>query len=58
MASLRRTESTDGGVVHASAESGRIDASDYITMTPMDYRGLSREGNCATTASRHVTRGF
>jgi hypothetical protein len=58
MTTLRRTESTAGGVVHASVGSGSIDASDYITMTLMDYRGLSEEGICATTASWNVTRGF
>jgi hypothetical protein len=42
VASLQRTDSTDGGIVHASAESGRIDASHYNAMTLMDYRGLSR----------------
>jgi hypothetical protein len=58
MAPLRRTESTDGGIVHASAGSGNIDASDEITMTLIDYRGLSEEGICTTTASRNFTRGF
>jgi hypothetical protein len=56
MASLRRTQSTDGGTVHAPAASRSIDASDYITITLMNYRGLSREVICATSASWNVTQ--